>query len=31
MILITVVEIALYSIWARRRYGALIPVRQGKC
>jgi hypothetical protein len=22
---ITVVEIALYSIWARRRYGALIP------
>ena len=25
MIVITVVEIALYSIWARRRYGALIP------
>ena len=25
MILITVVEIFLYSIWARRRYGALIP------
>ena len=25
MILITVVEITLYSIWARRRYGALIP------
>jgi membrane protease YdiL (CAAX protease family) len=25
MILITVVEIVLYSIWARRRYGALIP------
>ena len=25
MILITVVEIILYSIWARRRYGALIP------
>ena len=25
MILITVVEITLYSIWARRRYSALIP------
>ena len=25
MIFITVVEIVLYSIWARRRYGALIP------
>ena len=25
MILITVVEITLYSIWARRRYGALMP------
>ena len=25
MIVITVVEIALYFIWARRRYGALIP------
>jgi membrane protease YdiL (CAAX protease family) len=25
MILITFVEIVLYSIWARRRYGALIP------
>jgi hypothetical protein len=25
MIVITVVEIAIYSIWARRRYGALIP------
>lgn len=25
MVFITVVEIALYSIWARQRYGALIP------
>ena len=31
MIFITVVEIVLYSIWARRRYGALIPSEQGKC
>jgi hypothetical protein len=25
MVVITVVEIVLYSIWARRGYGALIP------
>jgi hypothetical protein len=25
MIVITVVEIVLYSIWTRRRFGALIP------
>jgi membrane protease YdiL (CAAX protease family) len=31
MVLITVVEIVLYSIWARHRYGGIIPTRHSTC